>query len=227
MDDGRPSGRGRRTQPTVLVSGQARTLLRRVPLQLLAERASDGDGAVVATTREDPAVAARRLCEAVEASVPERVAVVDCCNKSAATPARPADLRWRVPSPVAFGPIAAAVGDAFGELADRGVGRAHFLLDTLATQFRLAAPDRVNRHVHDLAMAVGGEGGLGLFTVAPSVVTDREFARLKHLFDVHVEVRRAAGTPEVRWTGLVGRSDGWVPLADAGFRFDALGTRLE
>lgn len=220
-----PGGR-RATQPTVLVSGQARELLRRVPLQLLAERGEPGDAAVVVTAREDPAVVARRLCGAVAAFDPGLVATVDATSKAGTSLTRTGDLQWRAPSPVAFGDVATAVGDAREDLLARDGGRIHCLIDTLTVQFRLAAADAVLRHAHDLLMAVGTERGLGLTALAPSVTTSEAFEGMRHLVDVHVAVRRTTSGPEVRWTGLVGSSDGWVPLADAGFRFDALGRSL-
>lgn len=227
VEDEPPGVRGGKTQPTVLVTGQARELLRRVPLQVLAERCEQGDGAVVVTAREDPEVVARRLRGAVDALEPALVATVDATNKAGTTLTRADDLQWTVPSPVSFGHVVAAVDAARDELRARDVGRIHFLFDTLSVQFRLADADMVHQHAHDLVMAVGGDRGLGLFTMAPSVATDREYEGVRHLVDVHVAVRRTASGPQVRWTGLLGRSDGWVPLAESVFRFDALGKRLE
>lgn len=226
MGDDRLPGSQREIQPTVLVSGRARELRRRVPLLLLAERAEPGDGAVVVTTREDPAVVARRLCGAVAAFDSELVAMVDATNKSGTTLTRPADLRWHVPSPVSLDRAGTAVDAALDELRARDVGRIHFLFESLTVPFRLVDTDAVHRYVHDLAMAVGGERGLGLFTLAPSVAAPEEYEGVRHLVDVQVAVRRTADGPQVRWTGLVGRSDDWVPLVDVGFRFDALGNRL-
>lgn len=225
MSDGLPGG-GRESQPTVLVSGRPRESLRRVPLRLFAERSLPGDGVVIVTTRDDPAFVARRLTTGVEAFAPERTAMVDCTTKQREAVRRTGDLRWETPSPVAFAAARDAIDGALSALRERGTERIHFLFDTLTTQFRLADADAVLQHTHDLAMTVGGESGLGVFTVEHAVATDRESERLKHFFDVHVEVRRGDDGPEVRWTGLVGRSDGWVPLADSGTRFDALGQSL-
>lgn len=215
-----------RSQPTVLVTGQARALLRRVPLQLLAERAEDSNAAIIVTTREDPAVVARRLCGAVSAFDPSLVAMVDATSKPDSTPTRVDELRWHVPSPVAFGHVRSAIDIALEELAARDASHVHFLFDTLTTQFRLADAEIVHRHAHDMAMTVGGERGLGLFTMEPTVTRENEFEQVRHLVDVHVAVRRTASGPEVRWTGLVGNSGGWVSLADSGFRFDELGQSL-
>lgn len=214
------------TQPTVLVSGQARALLQRVPLQLLAERARDGDGVVIASTREDPGVVARRLCGAVEAFVPSRVAMIDATSKSSGALTRVDDRRWHVPSPVSFGHVRTAVDIALNELAAADVERVHFLFDTLTTQFRLADADIVHQHAHDLAMAVGGQTGLGLFTLEPSALSETAFERVRHLVDVHVTVRRTADGPQVRWTGLLGNSCGWQALADAGLDLPAFGRSL-
>jgi hypothetical protein len=192
----------------------------------LGARALESDGVVLATTRDDPAFAARRLTEGVEEFVPERVAQIDCTTKQRESVARTGELRWETPSPVGFDLASRAIDEALVALRERGVERIHFLFDTLTTQFRLAEADDVLRHTHDLAMTVGGESGLGVFTIEHAVATDRECERLKHFFDVHVQLRRGEDGPEVRWTGLVGSSEGWVPLADSGVRFDALGRNL-
>lgn len=226
MPDDQLPGDRRTSQPTVLVSGRARALLHRVPLQLLAERASPGDGAVVVSTREDPAVVGRRLCGAVSAFDPSRVAVVDATSKATGTLTRADDLRWHVPSPVSFGHVRTAIDVALDELAARDATRIHFLFDTLTTQFRLADADIVHQHAHDLAMTVGRERGLGLFVMKPSAATGQEFEQVRHLVDVHVAVRQTADGPQVRWTGLVGSSEGWVALADTGISVDAVGRSM-
>lgn len=216
----------RESQPTVLVSGQARALLRRIPLQLLAERVAPGDGAVIVTAREDPAVVARRLCGAVSAFDPSLVTMVDATSKATGGLTRVDDRRWHVPSPVSFGHVRVAVDAALDELGTRDAASVHFLVDTPTTQFRLADADLVHQYTHDLAMVVGAEHGLGLLTLEPAATTEREFEQVRHLVDVHVAVRRTANGPQVRWTGLVGSSDGWTGLKDAGIHFDALGRNL-
>jgi hypothetical protein len=223
MSENQLPGDRQTSQPTVLVSGRARALLHRVPLQLLAERASPGDGAIIVSTREDPAVVARRLCGAVSAFDPSRVAFVDATSKATGTLTRTDELRWHVPSPVSFGHVRSAIDVALDELAARDATRIHFLFDTLTTQFRLADADIVNQHAHDLAMTVGSESGLGLFVMKPSVATGQEFEQVRHLVDAHVAVRRTADGPQVRWTGLVGSSEGWVELAETGISADAVG----
>lgn len=218
-------GGGRRSQPTVLVSGAASDLLERVPIRLFADRTEDGDGAVVVTTREHPTAVAQRLAQGVAGLDPDRLAVVDGCTADQAEATVRDGLRWSVRSPVAFDAISRAVRSALTTLADRGVERVHFLFDTLSSPFRLAAGDAVLDHAHEVAMTVGSHRGLGVFTVEEPAVTGAEAERLKHLVDVHVEVRRGDDAPEVRWSGLVGGSNGWVGLGDAGPP-DALGTNL-
>lgn len=226
MVEGFP-GRGRDSQPTVLLSGNQRTLLQEVSMQLFGERAVAGDGVVIASARGDPALVGDLLSEHVGAFAPDRVALVDCCDGTCGSAPRPSDRRWDVPSPLAFADVEAGVESARRTLDDRDVGRRHFLFDTLTTQFRLAAdPGAVLEHADDLAMTLGAETGLTVFAVDPATVTDDERRRLQHLFDVNVEVRSGDGDVELRWTGLVGGSDGWVPLADAGIRFEPLQATL-
>lgn len=221
MDEGFP-GRGRDSQPTVLVTGRQRDLSQQVSLQLFGERAVPGDGVVIATARGDPAVLGRQLAEHVPAFDREGIGLVNCCDGGGdgSSP-----RTWNVPSPVSFAGVEDAIESARRALDDRGVGRRHFLLDTLTTQFGLTAnPEAVLRHAEGLAMSLGTEAGLAVFTVDPAVVTRGEHERLRHLIDVHVEVRETDDDVELKWTGLVGGSDGWTPLADAGIRFEPLST---
>lgn len=199
-------------EPTVLVSGQSRALLDRVPLQLLGERVEDDDGVVVVAAESDPSVVARRLRAAAPSAEPS-LALVDATGKAAGALTRVDDLRWRVPSPAAFGHVRSALDVAVDALAGRGADRVHLLLDALTAQFRLADADIVHQHAHDVAMAAGGQRGLGLFTLRPSAAGEAAFQRVRHLVDVHVAVRRTERGPEVRWSGLLRDSGGWVPLA--------------
>jgi hypothetical protein len=205
-----PGGDGG-AEPTVLVSGQSRALLERVPLQLFAERVADGDGVVVVGGETDPSVTAGRLRAAAGVGA-ARVALVDATTKAAGSLSRVDDLRWQVPSPVAFGHVRSALDVAVGALTERGADRVHLLFDALTAQFRLADADIVYQHANDVAMAAGGGPGLGVFTLRPSTAGEAAFERVRHLVDVHVAVRRTERGPEVRWTGLLRDSEGWVPL---------------
>lgn len=223
MDERRLPASGRGARQTVLVTGQARALLRRVPLRLFGQRVRESDGVVVATTLEDPAVVGRRSCAAVPGLDADRVALVDCRARNPEAPSRGQTLRWEVPSPVAFRAVAAAVRAAGEELTARGAERVHVLFDALTAQFRLADPVCVARHAREVATTVAAGRGIGAFALEPSAVTDREFARLKRLADVHVAVRRTVAGPQVRWSGPADRSDGWVPLASTELGLDAPG----
>jgi len=212
MSENTLPGGDRGAEPTVLVSGQSRPLLERVPLQLLAERVGDGDGVVVGGGETNPSVAAGRL-RAASGVAASRLALVDATSEAAGSLTRVDDRRWQVPSPVAFGHVRSALDLAAGELSDRGADRIHLLFGALTAQFRLADPDIVCQHAADVVNAVGDGPGLGVFTLRPSTAGEAAFERVRHLVDVHVATRRTERGPEVRWTGLVRDSDGWVPLA--------------
>lgn len=216
-------GRGRHSQPTVLVSGRQQDLLQAVSLQLFGERAMPGDGVVIVTARANPERLGRKLTTNVPAFESDRIDLVDCRTGRHHPQSHPATRTDDVPTPISFVDIETSVESARLTLDERNVERRHFLFDTLTTQFRLAGvPEGVLEHAETLAMAIGIESGLTVFTVDPTVVTDHELDRLRHLFDVHLEVRSSEAEVELRWTGLIGGSDGWLPLADAGIRFDPL-----
>jgi len=212
-------GRGTDSQPTVLVSSGDEGLVRLLPAGLVAGRAAPGDGVVVVTDRDDHSALGRRLSgeDAVDGA---RVALVDCSGRAPGRGRWPSDLRWTVRDPGSRSRVGAALREALGAVRQQGVRRLHVVHEALTAQFRQGAPDGAVEHARDLALALGGEQGLAVFSVEESAVSAQTFDRLTHLVDVHLVGRRDDRGPQVRWTGLVGDSGGWVDLAESGVPLD-------
>lgn len=200
-------------QPTVMVTGSVGRQLRSVAVELFEARARRADGAVVVTTRESPTAMVRRLTGGPDGFDSDRLSVVDARGDVDDVP-DVGHLAYLAPEidPVA---LDEAVTEGLEWLEAVGVERRHFLYDTLATDYRLpdeaAAYDRAYR----VAMTVGAEEGLALFTLDDDGLSSDVVDRLGHLFDVHVQLREVHGDTELRWIGLLGASDGWVSLRDA------------
>lgn len=201
-------------QPTVMVTGTAGREMRSVAMQLFDGRAAKADGAVVVTTRESPAAVVRRLIGGPGEFDGDQLAVVDASG--ADDDERPDVGLLECVDPGADPePVNETVTAGLEWLAAAGVERRHFLYDTLAADDRLQGPEAVYDRAYRIAMTVGAEDGLGLFTLDDDGLSVDVVERLGHLFDVTVEVRERRGETELRWTGLLGASDGWVSLADA------------
>jgi len=210
-------------QPTVLVTGTDGRRLRSVALELIGERATASDGAVVVTTGTAPAVLASRLIDGPGHLAPANLAVVDARDAAGDEPGvgdldpgesdPDSDLACghvdRVDPDADPATLEGSVATALEWLTAAGVDRRHFLYDVLGTD--AGTYDRAYR----VAMTVGAEEGLAVFTHGARGRQDDVVAELAHLVDVHVELREVDGATELRWTGLLGASDGWVGLAEA------------
>lgn len=200
----------RQAHPTVLVSGP-REAVRAVALATVGSRTAPRDGVVVVASRSTPEEVVDRLTAGTGGVRAERVVVLD--RRPAAEGATPPGVPVRRLSPPTPTPrLAEAVANALADLDGEDVGVRHFLHEALDGGSGGETPyDRA----HDLAMAVGAEDGVGVFGVETGGRPATAVADLAHLFDVHVETRLEDGEVELRWTGLLGETETWVPLGHA------------
>lgn len=218
-DGGSEDVEARPAEPTVIVAGPVGRLLWTVAAEFFAGRVAPTDGVVVVTTREAPAVVARRLT-ADGGPDRDRIAIVDARGVAAHDDADDPSVGQRHAVDPRSTPdeLDAAVTESIETLDERGVERVHFLFDTLASGYRLPEPGRTYDRAHELAMTVGAETGVGLFTADTTRLPEEVVDELAHLVDVRVDLRRPTRTTELRWEGLLDGSDGWQPLADVDLR---------
>lgn len=207
----------RRPQPTVLVTGSTDRVIRDVPLRLFEEAVHEDDGFLLVSTSEEPRVLADRVIGAVDCLTFDDFGIVDCTpsQNGHVETGRTGDQFWRVSSPVDFTRTADSIWECFDVLEERTTGQTHVLFDSLSTQFSLGESSAVVQNAHQLAVKLGGKNGLGVFPVETNVVSGQDVERLKHLFDIHVEVRKRDHETQVKWSGVVGSSDGWVKLKES------------
>lgn len=203
-------------QPTTMVTGPADRLLESVALRLFDERAEPGDGAVVVTTRAAPQAIVGRLTAGPEGFDPRHLAVVD--GRAASEPAAVEAGRLRSIAADAAPPeIEREVRECLDWLDELGVDRRHFLFDALAADRPDPDPGATYDRAYELAMTVGADEGLAVVTVDPAGLSAEAVGELAHLFDVHVRLRDDGDGPELRWTGLLGESAGWLPVREVDF----------
>lgn len=196
---------------SVLVAGPTAETLREVPERALVASAAAGDGVVAVTTREPASVVRDRVAD-LDPFGPDRVGVVDCTPDRTGKRSARDSLAWTVASPGDLTGCAIAVEECRSNLADRGVGRVHLLFDTLSTLLLSVESSSVLQFVHHLTTRGGPSRGANVFPVHTSVVDDRDLARLKHLFDGLVAVRRRGGVQQVRYRGFGATGREWVTL---------------
>lgn len=201
-------------QPTVMVTGADGRPLHAVATELFEERTAADDGAVVVTTRESPAALVERLTGDAGALDPSALAVVDARDAPADGDSSVGWLRVVEPG-AAPEALDDAVSAGLAWLADKDVDRRHFLYDVLTADERVPDEDAAYDRAYQIAMTVGAEDGLALFTLNSDTLSGDTVERLTHLFDVHVELREYRGDTQLRWTGLLGASDGWVGAGEA------------
>jgi len=198
---------------SVLLTGAGREALGRLPAQLLRAAVDPADAAVLVTTEDAGERVARRVTHPGDAPDRSRVGVVDATS-SGRRGADPADRVWHASSPVDFNGTAAGIDRCYDALATQGHDAVHVLYDTLTTPFLSADSSTVARYAHHVSLQVADRTGIGLFPVHTNVTSDRDVARLKHLFDAVVAVRKSGGDRQVRCAGVECDWRDWRELRD-------------
>ena len=216
-DGGEVGARPPSPEPTVLVTGSAGGSLSSVALQLLKARIGPADGIVLVVFETSPARLIQRLTAGPRGIDRDALVVVDCRRTAEPGEAETGRVR-RVQPGGSHLAVDRAVLDGLDWLAAHEIERRHFLFDSLAVGEWLPDSDAVYHLAYELAMTVGAEDGLGAFVVESAGLPTDDIDRLGHLFDVRLELKRDEGTSQVRWTGLLGGSDGWLPTEQVDFR---------
>lgn len=202
---------GRLVRSDILVAAPTGDSLRGIPERVLAAGAGADDGAVVVSTRHQGSVVDERLADRTPLSA-DRIGVVDC-TPSGNGRRRNDDLEWAVNSPGDLTGSGIALEECMDALSERGIDRVHVLFDTLSTLLVSVEVGTVLQYVHHLTTGTEPPAGIGVYPVHTNVVDDRDLARLEHLFDGMIEVRRRDGRREVRRRGFETPPSEWIPLA--------------
>jgi KaiC/GvpD/RAD55 family RecA-like ATPase len=186
----------------LLISGPPLTGKRSIALDILAEGATNGDGAIIVTTKDG----AKRVLSDFEKRTPyegKPVAIVDCVTRQQGVGEIRDDDRIKyTSSPVDMTGIGIKLSEflqAFYQ--DRNIEQNRIMLHSLSTLLMYADLQTVFRFLHVFTGRIQSVEGLGLFAIDSSAHDDKTMNTLKQLFDGIIttyedrepEVRLASG----------------------------------
>jgi KaiC/GvpD/RAD55 family RecA-like ATPase len=182
----------------LLISGPPLTGKRSIALDILAEGATNGDGAIIVTTKDG----AKRVLSDFEKRTPyegKPVAVVDCVTRQQGVGEIRDDDRIKyTSSPVDMTGIGIKLSEflqAFYQ--DRNIEQNRIMLHSLSTLLMYADLQTVFRFLHVFTGRIQSVEGLGLFAIDSSAHDDKTMNTLKQLFDGIITTHEDR-EPEVR-----------------------------
>lgn len=198
----------------VLVAAESAADLRGVPELVLEMGVETGDGAIVVSTEDPDQIIADRV-SGLEGLAPETVGVIDC-TPGVSDAHRSGSLFHALAAKNDLTGVSMALSDCTRALRHQGVDRIHLLYDSLTPVLFAEDPDVAVRFVHHLMGRTSAADGIGVYPVYTNMTSDRGLARMKHLADAFVEVRRQGEERQVRCRGFRAAPTGWTPLEPAG-----------
>lgn len=195
----------------LLIEGPPMTGKFDLALDVLAAGATDGEGAIVISTKDG----APRLRDEFSDHVRDEggpVGIVDTVTKQQGmTPDDDAYLRY-VSSPVDLTGIGIELSELLRQFYhERGVTQNRIVLDSLSTLLMYSNLQTVFRFLHVFTGRVQSADALGVFLVDGSAHDQQTLSTLKQLFDGIVEVRETADGHEARLVS-VGDDRTWRAL---------------
>lgn len=189
---------------SLLITGSPMTGKRRLGLDVLADGAASGDGAIVVTTKGD----AERVLDDFHSSADEdaldgtNLGVVDCVSRQQGLDELPDARVTYVSSPEDM----TGIGIKFSELleefhSNRGLERNRVLFHSITALLLYSNPETVFRFLHVFTGRIRSVGGLGVFVIESTVHDDRTMGTIQQLFDGVVEVADGV-EPDVRLPGI-------------------------
>ncbi|ADQ67372.1 hypothetical protein C499_07980 [Halogeometricum borinquense DSM 11551] len=182
----------------LLISGPPLTGKRSLALDILSEGATNGDGAIIVTTKDG----AKRVLSDFEKRTTydgKPVAVVDCVTRQQGVGEIRDDDRIKyTSSPVDMTGIGIKLSEflqAFYQ--DRNIEQNRIMLHSLSTLLMYADLQTVFRFLHVFTGRIQSVEGLGLFVIDSSAHDDKTMNTLKQLFDGIITTSED-GEPEVR-----------------------------
>ncbi|ELZ60936.1 MULTISPECIES: hypothetical protein [unclassified Haloferax] len=182
----------------LLLVGPALTGKRSLALDILAEGARSGEGAVIVTTKDGADRILNDFGKRLDYEG-KPVAVVDCVTKQQGVGEVRDDDRIRyTSSPVDMTGIGIKLSEILQEYyQDRGLPENRIMLHSLSTLLMYADLQTVFRFLHVFTGRIQSVGGLGVFTIDADAHDDRTMNTIKQLFDGIITTHEDA-PPDIR-----------------------------
>ena len=199
---------------SILVSGPAMTGKDDLTLDLLADGAQDGEGAVVITTGDRAADVIGDLESRAPEAEAHQFATVDCRAEGSRTDDEldSGAYVYRVGSPSDLTGMGIGITQSFERLRDAGHDRTRLALSSLSTMLTYSDRQTIFKFCHVLSSRLDSTGYLGFFTVDSSAHDDQTLQVLKQAFDGLVEIREVEGSRQARVRGLRPDPSDWADL---------------
>ena len=189
---------------SLLVTGPPMTGKRRVGLDVLANGAAIGDGAIVVTTKDDAERVLDEYRSLAGDADPESadIGVVDCVSRQQGVDELPDARISYVSSPEDM----TGIGIKFSELleefhANRGLERNRVLFHSITALLLYSNSETVFRFLHVFTGRIRSVGGLGVFVIESTVHDDQTMGTIQQLFDGVIEVADET-EPDMRLPGV-------------------------
>jgi len=196
---------GRSVAPgtNLLIEGPPMTGKRDLAFRILGRGATDGEGAIVVTTKDS----ADRIDEEfrdIAGVTDPLLGIVDCVTRQqgTGTPLEGELIRY-ASSPVDLTGIGIELSELLREFyQERGATENRVLLHSLSTLLMYSNLQTVFRFLHVFTGRIQSADALGLFVIDSTGHDAQTMSTLKQLFDGAIEVREQDGQREARLVGV-------------------------
>ncbi|MEF8880920.1 MAG: hypothetical protein V5A34_00155 [Halapricum sp.] len=197
---------------SILVSGPAMTGKDDLVFDILADGASQNQGAVIVSTG-DRADSVIEDFSARVGSDAYRLGVVDCVtDNSGGGMTDDGVYVHHVSSPGDLTGIGIGITKALEGLHESGAENGRLALSSLSTMLTYTDRKTVFKFCHVLSSRLDAAGYLGLFTIDSAAHDDQTLQVIKQAFDGMIEIREREGSREARVVGLTSSPSDWVAL---------------
>jgi len=199
----------------LLISGPPMTGKSALALRILAYGTSQGEGAIIVTTKDSGEKKATTYLDLVGDTADVPFGVVDCVTKQQGMGHVQASERIAyASSPVDMTGIGIKLSEFLQEFyGDRRVHQNRILLDSLSTLLMYSNLQTVFRFLHVFTGRIQSADALGVFIIDATAHDRKTMSTLKQLFDGQFEIREhGAEGHQFRISGLRDVSQEWQPL---------------
>ncbi len=199
---------------SILVSGPAMTGKQDLVMEVLADGARDGQGAVAVTTGDDANAVVEDVERRASDADPSLLGAIDCRadgNRAEETAPDGAYVH-HVGSPGDLTGIGIGITNCFDRLDEDGVDQGRLALVSLSTMLTYTDKQTVFKFCHVVSSRLDAAEFLGAFTIDSSAHDAQTLQVVKQAFDGMIQIREEGGTREARVMGVQPDPSDWVEL---------------